>query len=102
MIISVDRASLIQTASAIDEYLLFMKEQMELADSEVRLLETGWTGQDYQSFRNQWDKLTARDSAYAYLYEALRDYSELLCFAEEAYRKAQQNAADRANRLPRW
>ena len=102
MKIDVDRKQLTSSASAIDSYVEAMKKHMDSADSEVRNLASVWEGRDYAAFQSRWNKVTDRDSVYTNWQNALKNYAELLRFAEEKYKNAQKNAVERANRLPRW
>lgn len=100
--IKVDHSKFSSAAGAVDTYVNQLRTNMTKAGSEVDNMSSIWQGSDYTQFNNQWDKVTNKDSTYSEFVKALESYADFLNFAAEKYKKAQINAINRANGLPRW
>ena len=100
--IRVDHNKFENTASAIDSYISRHKSNMKKVDQEVTNLALSWQGEDYQTFKIQWNELNASDSTSEKMLKDLKNYAEYLRMAAKKYKEAQSNAVNRANNLPRW
>ena len=99
--IRVDHSVFERTASAVDECVNGAKAEMKSADATMGTLGSGWQGADYLNFKKQWDEVMNPNSAYKKYVDALESYAELLRFAAKEYKRAQADAVNRANSLPR-
>ena len=100
--IRVNHSKLEAAASAIEKYTSKMKTNMAKAKNEVNGLATTYQGADYTQFKDQWDQIVANDSNYTYMKKSFETYASFLRDAANKYKKAQANAINRANSLPRW
>lgn len=99
--IRVNHAQLSATASEIDAYISLLKSKMVSAQQEINQLTMNWQGSDSVQFKSQWGTVTDNQSTYYNLISQLESYANYLRYAAQEYSKAQKNAIDRANALPR-
>ncbi len=99
--IRVDHAQLSATASEIDIYISLLKNRMASAQLEINQLTTNWQGADSAQFKSKWETVTDNQSTYSTLISQLESYANYLRYAAQEYSKAQNNAIERANALPR-
>ena len=100
--IKVDHSRFEAAANAIDTYVKSLKNNMNSAKSEVNTMLSTWQGSDATVFKSKWDELTAADSTYKEMIKALETYADYLRFCAKEYKKAQTNAINRAEALPKW
>lgn len=100
--IKVDHSKFASTATTIDKYVTLMRNKMNSAQGEVATLSSTWQGADYTQFKTEFNRVDNNDSTHAQMLKALESYSNYLRFAAEKYKKAQTDAVNRANNLPRW
>ena len=101
MVIEADRAKLTEAAASVEYFLKMMKSCLDQSGREVQALSSFWEGGDFARFFTEWGKVSAPGSVCAEWRKALENYAALLRFAEEKYRKAQQDAVNRADALQR-
>lgn len=99
--IKVDHSKLESTATAIDDYVAVLENQMKGVQSEVATLSSSWQGPDFEQFKSQLDKVDDEDSVHANMINALESYAKYLRFAANKYKEAQTHAVNRANDLPK-
>lgn len=99
--IKVDYSKFEMAAAAVDNYIKDMKKSMINAEREVLTLSSAWQGQDFNQFRNQWNKVTDNDSTYTKMVRSLEAYAKFLRYASNQYKNAQFKAVNRANSLPK-
>lgn len=85
----------------IDSRVKSIKNKMGKATNQVSALSSSWVGKDYIQFKSQWDRVSDTSSTYAKTIKALESYSGYLKYASKKYSKAQTDAINRANSLPR-
>lgn len=100
--IKVDHSKFKGIADAIDSYTELMKKKMKSSQNEVAALAFNWQGKDYTNFKERFAKLDDDDSSHKQMIKVLEAYASFLRYAEEKYKKAQADAVERANRLPRY
>ena len=100
--IKVDHSKFESTASAVDNYVILMKNKMRNAQGEVAALSLSWQGSDFTQFRTEFDKVDNNDSAHAQMVKALESYARYLRYAANKYKGAQAKAVNRANGLPKY
>ena len=100
--IKVNHSKFESTANAVDKYVTLMKNKMRNAQNEVATLSSTWQGTDYTQFKAAFDRVDNGDSTHVQMLKALESYSKYLRFAAEKYKKAQTDAVNRANNLPKW
>ena len=101
MIIEADRAKLTEAAASVESFLTRMKNCMDRSGREVQALSASWEGGDFTRFFMEWERVSAPGSVFSEWQKTLENYAALLRFAEEKYRKAQQDAVNRADALQR-
>lgn len=99
--IRVDHSKFVKTAKIIDDYTVEMKTKMDSADSEMESLFAFWVGNDSSSFRKKWNSVNDNSSTYGKMKKSLTNYSAFLKQIGEKYCRAQAEAINRANHLPR-
>jgi len=100
--IKVNHNKLEAAAKEIDTYLSLHIGEMKKASGEVDTLSTSWKGDDSIQFRVNWSRLDDKGSTSEQMITALTDYAEFLHFSAQKYKKAQTDAINRANRIPKW
>lgn len=100
--IKVNHSQFDKAAQAIDTYTGKMKTQMNSADQNMKNMFSSWNGVDATSFKTKWDTVNDTDSTYGRMKKSLESYSKFLRTAGNKYKKAQADAINRANKLPRW
>lgn len=100
--IKVNHSQFDKTADAIDIYTGKMKTQMNSADQNMKAMLSTWKGVDATAFKNKWDAINDADSTYGKMKKSLESYSKFLRSTGNKYKRAQADAINRANRLPRW
>ena len=94
----VNLQSLIDTATAWESYLQYVKQQLRDADQVVdQDLGAAWSGEDYNSFIEKWNQRKEKDSIEMKMLGAINGYSKCLKTAATKYIQAQRNAHNRAN-----
>ncbi len=90
-------------ADAIDKYVSALKSGMLQADIDMKMvLGMGWSGADFEQFKQEWSKVDDKDSVHAQMIKSLESYAKYLRYAASEYKKAQSSAVNRANSLPRY
>jgi Uncharacterized protein conserved in bacteria len=97
--IEVDVREFERAASAVEQYIDRQKAMLRSANQTVAGLVAGWRGEDYRQFQSKWQELEERDSTHSQLQKSLEDYAHTLRSTAELYKKAQQNALNRAGSL---
>lgn len=100
--IKVDHSKLESAAKEIDTYNQKMTSKMGKADKAVTNMMSTWKGNDAKAFKTKWDTVNDKDSTYGMMKKSLDNYSKYLKDASSKYKKAQADAINRANMLPRW
>ena len=100
--IKVDHSKFESAASAIEEYIALMESKMNSVQGEVTILSSSWQGSDFIQFKTEFDKVDNDDSTYIQMKKSLESYAKYLRFAAEKYKKAQIDAVNRANSLPKY
>ena len=100
--IKVNHDKLEAAAKEIDVYITLHKGEMKKASGEVDVLATSWSGDDSTQFRVNWSRLDDKGSTSDQMLMALTDYAEFLHFSAQKYKKAQTDAINRANMIPKW
>lgn len=100
--IKVNHSKFDAAADAAEAHVRTLKKKMNQAEAEVMMLVKDWQGNDYGQFKAQWDTLNEKESTYKAMIDSLSSYAEFLRYAEEEYKKAQANAVNRANGLPKY
>ena len=95
--IKVDHSQFEKTAKSIDEYTTKMSIKMSQADHSMIIMFSTWRGIDSTSYKNKWNTIKGDDSTYGKMKKSLESYS-----AGNKYKKAQADAINRANKLPKW
>jgi len=102
-LIDVNHKVLREVASAITTYCTFQNREMRTLNTAVKTkLLTGWVGNDAKEFSLKWRDVTASDSTAVKFRESLESYSENLNSCAGEYEKAQTDAYNKANRLPKY
>lgn len=89
-------------ATNIDNKVAIIKRKMSSSNNQVALLSSAWSGKDYDKFKARWEGIDENGSVYSKTIKSLESYSNYLKYAESKYKRAQSDAINRANRLPRW
>lgn len=98
--IRVDHSRFESAAKQLESYIDYAKSRMKDANTSVNnLIQTGWQGDDSISFRNRWNLVDSKESVYYKMMKSLKSYADYLRYASNAYKQAQINAVNRANRL---
>lgn len=100
--IKVDHSQFEKTAKVIDEYTTKMSIKMSQADHSMIIMFSTWRGIDSTSYKNKWNTIKGDDSTYGKMKKSLESYSKFLYSAGNKYKKAQADAINRANKLPKW
>ncbi len=97
--IRVDHSRFESAAKILEEYLAFTRSKMLYANSSVNtLMQTGWQGNDANSFKNKWAEIIGTESTYVKMMKSLKSYADYLRYAASCYKQAQINAVNRAQR----
>ena len=99
--IKVDHSKFEQASNTIRKYVDKADKQMKNADIKVGQLKGAYEGADYEAFREKWNELDDKDSAYKNMMKSLETYADYLDYASKQYKKAQVNAINRAFGLRR-
>ncbi len=89
------------TANDVDNFLSVLNNGMKTIENELYSLGGSWKGADYNSVLVEWRQMKAFDSTTGKMSESLKSYSEFLRFTAETYKKAQAEAVNIANKLPK-
>lgn len=100
--IKVNHSQFDKAADAIDCYTSKMNTKMNSADQNMKAMFASWNGVDSASFKAKWDTVNDADSTYGKMKKSLESYSKFLRSAGNKYKKAQADAINRANKLPKW
>ena len=102
-IIEVDHKYLREVASACTAYCEKQDSEMRTADSEIQaMLTADWTGGDAREFRMKWVAIDSRTSQTVKLRNAVEALGENLTACADEYEKAQGEAYNDANHLPKY
>ena len=100
--IEVNHKTLRDIASAITTYCAAQDREMSSADTEIKsMLTSDWTGLDAQEFGGKWEGVDADDSTAVKFRKSLKSYGEALTACANEYQSAQEDAYNKANRLPK-
>ncbi len=99
--IKINHKKLESTAESIDKYVSFAKKKMKVAESEVLGLTSSWQGKDSDAFYTQFNKLNDGDSTYKKMNKSMEAYAKFLRYSAKEYQRAQEDAVNRANWLPK-
>ncbi|MBR5949285.1 MAG: hypothetical protein IKZ82_11675 [Clostridia bacterium] len=99
--IKVDYRTLEQASIAIEQYLSTHNNKMNKANAAMVELGNYWSGEDYTATYALWENVDRGASASNSMMKSLRNYAEFLKMASRKYKNAQENAVQRANRLPK-
>lgn len=100
--IKVNHQQLENTAGVVEDYVKTLKNKMTSAQNEVNGLSSTWKGADYMAFKSRFNEVDDSDATHTKMVKALDSYAKYLRFAAGKYKKAQSDAVNRANLLPRW
>lgn len=100
--INVNHSKFSAASDAIDKYTSKLQNRMNTIQSEVNNLASTWEGSDYQQFKSKWNEAEQNGSTTMEMKKTLDEYSKYLKNACKKYKKAQVDAIDRANKLPKW
>lgn len=100
--IKVDHKKFEQAAGAIEAYVSKHKSNMNAIENAVNSLGTCWHGADYAQFQREWQEIKGTGSTSDKMIRSLEQYADFLRFAANKYRSAQENAVNRADRLPKY
>lgn len=98
-VIEVNHSKIKSSAEQVDSYITKHKEKMEKINSKVETLGESWTGKDYKRAKAAWKDIKGSNSTSGKMLKDLENYSELLKFSAEKYKKAQIDAIERANAI---
>ncbi len=98
--IVVNRQKLKDRARDVREFADYLKNKKKTG-YDITLITNNWKGEDADAFLMKWNELKNDSSAYNDAIKSLEAYAKYLEYAAEQYRKAQEDAYNRANRLPR-
>jgi len=100
--IEVNHKVLRDVSTAIDTYCSVHVKEMNSADAEIKsLLSSGWLGMDAQEFGRIWEGVNGRDSISIKFRDSLKNFGGALAACANEYQKAQEDAYNAANRLPK-
>ena len=99
--IKVNHRKLEIAANDVDNYVAVINNSMKTIDNELNSLGGSWQGEDYNVVLFEWNQMKAFDSTTGKMTESLKSYSEFLRFAADTYKKAQTDAVNLANKLPK-
>ena len=100
--IEVNHRVLRDVASAINTYCSTQDREMNSAKTEINsMFISNWIGLDAQEFRKKWATVDSSDSTTMKFRESLKNFSEGLTACANLYEKAQADAYNEANKLPK-
>lgn len=102
-VIEVNHKSLRTVASAVNNYCSDQTAQMTVANAVVRtLLDAHWKGQDSVFFERRWKHVQDEKSTAERFKKTLKQFAKRLNACADVYQKAQEDAYNEANRLPKY
>jgi len=100
--IEVNHRALREVAEAITTYCSKQDSEMHSADAHIKtMLANDWIGLDAEEFGHKWEGVDDSDSTAIKFRESLRGFGECLVACADEYEKAQADAYNEANRLPK-
>lgn len=101
--IEVNHKVLRDVASAITTYYTAQDREMRSADTEIKsMLASDWLGPDAMEFGRIWEAVDSNDSITVKFRESLKNFGESITACAYEYEKAQGDAYNAANRLPKY
>jgi len=101
-LIEVNHKVLRDVAAAVDTYCEVQDKEMQSADTEIKsMLTSDWLGSDAQEFGGKWEGVDEKDSTTTKFCELLKSFGGNLIACADAYEKAQADAYNAADRLPK-
>ena len=97
--IIVDRSEFKTAASKIEDHIKMMKNSMILAKSFNQDLNGIYDGKDKIDFQNKFESLFNKDSTFEAYIKTLEGYAAFIKNADELYRKAQEDAYNKASKI---
>ncbi len=101
-VIVVNHETLRALSQEATDYCTLQETLMTHSDKIVKdMLFTDWIGTDAQEFGKLWEGVDEKGSTANNFKESLKNYSDAVNACADVYQKAQENAYNRANRLPK-
>lgn len=101
--IEVNHRVLRDVAGAFAAYCDAQDREMRSADADIKsMLSSGWIGPDAQEFGGKWEAVDAAGSVTVEFRNSLKKFVDGLNACATVYQTAQENAYNRASRLPRY
>lgn len=97
--IEVDHSKFESAATAIEDYMTLVKNNMSSAGDEVSTMSANWKGDDYTQFLAKWSTIQDEGSVSSNMSKALGAYAEFLRYCSQTYKQAQSNAVNRATNI---
>ena len=100
--IEVNHKVLRDVATAITTYCSAQDREMRTADTDIKsMLTSDWLGGDAQEFGKKWEDVDADNSTTVKFRESLKNFGENITACANEYEKAQVDAYNAANWLPK-
>lgn len=100
--VKVDYGQIENAVSVIETYITKHKNNMGKMNQSVTALGASWQCNDYSQLKSEWNQINSKDSTSGKMLQELDEYADFLRFAANKYKSAQNNAINRANRLPKY
>ena len=97
--ITVDRNKFSMAADKIEDHIQLMKNEMLLIKACKQELDGVWEGQDKIAFDAKYEELTNKKSTFDNYIKTLEGYANFIKNADELYRKAQEDAYNKACKI---
>lgn len=98
--IKVDHSRLEKAADELEKRISAHDTYMKQANDKVRILNSSFSGTDYNAYEAQWRTVTEEGSTSKNIIKTTQAYADFLRYAASQYKKAQSDAVNRANKIP--
>ena len=100
--IKVDREGIVDSAKKMERHVSDIRSQMKQVKGLNDDLRASWEGMDRAIFDNKYDEMVKEKTTFDNYIKIIGQHADYLRKVDEIYRKAQEDAYNKANRIPKY